>query len=115
MGSCAVHVHFCCWHALWSLDSGTHKILKPYDSNGMAAQLYFTADAPDSRFFRSWDLDLALDVLQVEYWQPACKPVAPLLTAAGMVHVVNKLLRAQQELLCLLPSNKLVLMGVMSC
>lgn len=31
----------------------------------MAAQLYFTADAPDSRFFQSWDLDLVFDVLQV--------------------------------------------------
>jgi hypothetical protein len=31
----------------------------------MAAQLYFTDDAPTSRFFSSWDLDLALDVLQV--------------------------------------------------
>jgi hypothetical protein len=31
----------------------------------LAAQLYFTADAPTSRFFRSWDLDLVFDVLQV--------------------------------------------------
>jgi hypothetical protein len=31
----------------------------------MAAQLYFTADAPTSRFFQSWDLDLVFDVLQV--------------------------------------------------
>jgi hypothetical protein len=34
----------------------------------MAAQLYFTADAPDSRFFQSWDLDLVFDVLQVCYY-----------------------------------------------
>lgn len=45
--------------------SGTHDILKTYDSDGMAAQLWFTADAPDSRFFQSWDLDLVFDVLQV--------------------------------------------------
>jgi hypothetical protein len=45
--------------------AGTHDILRPYDSDGMAAQLYFTADAPTSRFFRSWDLDLVFDVLQV--------------------------------------------------
>lgn len=44
---------------------GSHDILKPYDSDGMAAQLYFTADAPTSRFFQSWDLDLVFDVLQV--------------------------------------------------
>jgi hypothetical protein len=45
--------------------AGTHDILKLYSSDGMAAQLYFTADAPDSRFFQSWDLDLVFDVLQV--------------------------------------------------
>lgn len=45
--------------------AGTHDILRPYDSDGMAAQLYFTADAPTSRFFNSWDLDLVFDVLQV--------------------------------------------------
>ena len=37
----------------------------PLQSDGMAAQLYFTADAPQSRFFTSWDLDLVFDVLQV--------------------------------------------------
>jgi hypothetical protein len=45
--------------------AGSHDILKPYSSDGMAAQLFFTADAPDSRFFQSWDLDLVFDVLQV--------------------------------------------------
>ncbi|KAF8061359.1 gghA [Scenedesmus sp. PABB004] len=44
--------------------AGSHDILTSYDSDGMAAQLYFTADAPDSRFFQSWDLDLVFDVLQ---------------------------------------------------
>eukprot|EP00878_Enallax_costatus_P042124 GHUV01049156.1.p1 GENE.GHUV01049156.1~~GHUV01049156.1.p1 ORF type:complete len:169 (-),score=24.58 GHUV01049156.1:469-975(-) len=43
---------------------GTHDILRPYDSDGMASQLYFTAAAPVSRFWQSWDLDLVFDVLQ---------------------------------------------------
>jgi len=51
--------------------AGTHDILHPYDSDGMAAQLFFTADAPTSRFFRSWDLDLVFDVLQVMLGGPA--------------------------------------------
>lgn len=54
-----------CVYACMCTPAGCHDILKPYDSDGMAAQLYFTADAPQSRFFRSWDLDLVMDVLQV--------------------------------------------------
>lgn len=52
------------FETLMILTAGTHDILHPYDSDGMAAQLFFTADAPTSRFFRSWDLDLVFDVLQ---------------------------------------------------
>lgn len=52
------------FETLMVLTAGNHDILKPYSSDGMAAQLYFTADAPDSRFFQSWDLDLVFDVLQ---------------------------------------------------
>ncbi|KAF6256122.1 class I glutamine amidotransferase-like protein [Scenedesmus sp. NREL 46B-D3] len=52
------------FETLMVLTAGAHDILKPYSSDGMAAQLYFTADAPDSRFFQSWDLDLVFDVLQ---------------------------------------------------
>jgi hypothetical protein len=52
--------------------AGTHDILRPYDSDGMAAQLYFTEFAPTSRFFVSWDLDLVFDVLQVREGGGVC-------------------------------------------
>jgi hypothetical protein len=56
--ACHCHSMIFCW-------SGTHDLLKPYSSDGMAAQLYFTADVSKSKFFGTWDLDLVWDVMQV--------------------------------------------------
>eukprot|EP00775_Hariotina_reticulata_P009024 gene9024-9196_t len=52
------------FETLMILTAGTHDIMKPYSSDGMAAQLYFTADVSKSRFFGTWDLDLVWDVMQ---------------------------------------------------
>jgi hypothetical protein len=72
--------------------AGTHDILKPYSSDGMAAQLYFTADAPDSRFFQSWDLDLVFDVLQVCYMDVLQCYIAVLLYMIEAVYQTRELL-----------------------
>jgi hypothetical protein len=78
-----------CCHVV---SAGTHDILKPYSSDGMAAQLYFTADAPDSRFFQSWDLDLVFDVLQVCYVNVLHCYIAVLLYMVEAVYQTRELL-----------------------